>query len=1403
MVKKKNRRIPLFREDQNATAARKNSLLSSKFLNFVETRTLKFADQNRLNSSLISGLFFEGLTQALNEESEELNRLSPSSALNVLKSPLCVCEFRRDGDNHIVQVEAPWFQKDQAKDEFESLTLWSVRDLHQQFRDPTTNDVSDDQLISSLIDRFSLRSSAGGESKESFLFPPDVQALLEPVSSVISRHISELRSTGHFSLKTDRFFRSDVLGWLDGVVSSSNDQLSGARDKEVDGEYEEIGLVELPIVYVGNLVTRPDIIFVCCVSSVDIWFVDETIPDDIGRMPEIFFGLYQAPYFSNVMETSQLHDLEAMLQSSLSSVHGKNLARRRGGALKSAAGEAGDIARKWFGEGVSILLGEQTSDAHLHNESTLDFWSRFVEKLLCLKAEGVLETETFPFDRAFIIADSGASPESVNLDNPKLLIRVLEAALESTAPADRFVQRTSVERLGRDIELEFDVTSKTIVSRTEMMACRDRLGNLAASRITGLSEQSFGRGLSRLTAQLEEQGSIAAKSMGPWTQAADMALEAMLIVRDGDKPAETKAERDQIENENAVRRFFSKEGIMFEYEQRVDLRKDFPLLHAINKHYLDQYAMKLPPVLRDNYREWSQQSAGQSKSKVVLISYEPRLAQKNRRPVKDSSTGVGAQEPYYLDPSENRFTLILIADEDPEKSVPDLKSEREDLRLLVEMVIRQRLRDKYREVDFLEKRVDVVESLVNGLLHKFKSFVVDDDKRDELEAQWEGYRSAVRFDTTSLQLIGPFSSEIGYLDAIWFSDSAIAEPTSNTLQNNSLEKLKRDFQARVSDWATDMQASLGIENIVIPKFEIELNSVPDLRLNLPLVAVRECIDVCLKNAVEAAVMPNAPKPADVKLILQHSFDIVREDWSLDIIIENTTAPISEDVWDKMTADQPKQVGQNSAKPKSTGVGLFACRQLLKNGLGNRADIHFHRPEIDRVQARIQLPGEEGVLTSQNSNESTDELSDVEIQVQSIDVLILEDEEEHRAKTLSEIQSRAPHLNIVVVETLEQFEATIRHSMPELLISDLNVPRSDPNIQGEAVYGLTALESFAERARQDGTYPPIWIASGASSNEARRILTDGGGDEETVLGAGYSVVEQDQASEIITANQAVIIDYKNLGMNDGAKELAKKIADYFAASPTHKPIDNQTMDAQDKARAKYRSIKLGEYEKKYGASSSADAQKLIYADATEHSPISAMRDWFSMPPLKDPASISNRSKSIWSPTWHKSTVLLLPETPEWNSANIRYWLLNNNAVIASQGRGRLASLISKIKRESTGPIATARHDVFNLVSSPPEEFQSLTVRLQNLLAISPDIYAGLDRSMFLESDDEASKREIERSLDAARASFDANATREAFEQVHLKLIAMMDAAPENVPRMQLVVGSLVAAMKVIGVIENDY
>jgi hypothetical protein len=148
-----------------------------------------------------------------------------------------------------------------------------------------------------------------------------------------------------------------------------------------------------PYVAIELLDCLPGTMFVCVVTALDGWFVDERTKDD-RRLPGIALAAYdisESPY--------QLASDRAALQDALCARIGATdsqiMAYRRGQALDRAAGEASSIGRYWFGEGVSKLLETSADAGGLESEDVLSFWSRFVKELLCARIESIRTTESF------------------------------------------------------------------------------------------------------------------------------------------------------------------------------------------------------------------------------------------------------------------------------------------------------------------------------------------------------------------------------------------------------------------------------------------------------------------------------------------------------------------------------------------------------------------------------------------------------------------------------------------------------------------------------------------------------------------------------------------------------------------------------------------------------------------------------------------------------------------------------------------------------------------------------------------------------------------------------------------------------------------------------------------------
>ena len=106
---------------------------------------------------------------------------------------------------------------------------------------------------------------------------------------------------------------------------------------------------------------------------------------------------------------------------------------------------------------------------------------------------------------------------------------------------------------------------------------------------------------------------------------------------------------------------------------------------------------------------------------------------------------------------------------------------------------------------------------------------------------------------------------------------------------------------------------------------------------------------------------NAPQPAKITIEAQARpmHNQAEDKWALEIILENSSGPITPSVWEKLTATTPSRQEKNQQKAKemghSTGVGVFAARHLLRNGLGKNSDIRFQMAGLNLVQARMTIP----------------------------------------------------------------------------------------------------------------------------------------------------------------------------------------------------------------------------------------------------------------------------------------------------------------------------------------------------------------------------------------------------------------------------------------------------------------
>ena len=189
---------------------------------------------------------------------------------------------------------------------------------------------------------------------------------------------------------------------------------------------------------------------------------------------------------------------------------------------------------------------------------------------------------------------------------------------KSQSPIDRFQTRASFERVGRDLNREFAVTLKSIKYKHDFDLVRNNRDHVEMSELVEPDAYVAN----------SERTVITAGKLDRRTQLAEMAIES--IISSGPDIDIVNVEEYREANEAGLRRQFSREGFLYDFVSRSDFDRDFPLLSAINKAYVDRCGKIAGLQPQEIEQFWAQQSTGDIESKVVVLSFEPLLSQENK-----------------------------------------------------------------------------------------------------------------------------------------------------------------------------------------------------------------------------------------------------------------------------------------------------------------------------------------------------------------------------------------------------------------------------------------------------------------------------------------------------------------------------------------------------------------------------------------------------------------------------------------------------------------------------------------------------------------------------------------------------------------------------------------------------
>lgn len=1203
----------------------------------------------------------------------------------------------------------------------------------------------------------------------------------------LTRHLYEVcvrNPTGAAQFEVDGFNRALVRNWRrlleQGAVTIKRRSEVGTREEaplsSVLNCYPYLQFHEFDSEYM----------LMVCVNALNESFIDYKVLYE-HRIPGITLALIDRGDLDD--QEANLRQLTSYCSQLFDRLDTTFVAHRFRIALEASAGEAASISRYWYSKGVVQLLGSDADRGALEDEDVLDFWERFVRDILCARIPGVAKTEIYPFDRVYLMDWTGVSESDVA---PSIRVRVLEAAVKSLNPKDKNQSLISLQRIGRELD-EFDVTDKVIQYRM----------NLECQKVSTFASDSDFVLRSLDKRFFIERSDGAQEEFRPQFQADpakedDKSVELLFrTLLDAMRTEDVGQKIDREGRQQWVWGLLHNMGLAYEYRHGVNLLEDFPAVHAMQ----DAYFRLLQKLVEqegtgaldseDTCAVDSGQGAGRKRlAKVLYVAYDPMLH-------PETIERVGKHDENLI-PRTQRFTMLLVADDDIEKSASELDAEKKDLQLLLEMIIRQRLRDKQRERHAVRKRLNILKETLQQFMHRLHGdHELPQVKRDQIRAIWEGLKPILEHEKRKLEHLVMEPDGAGLLEQL--------QGPSDKGRNDMLAFLK---ERCASICALDPRAQS-------PQVSYLPSVLPRLALRLPFGVVRESFDVMFKNACEAAAAPEAPEPRYVTVQVQarpDASDLAGSTWLVDVIVENSTLPIDQERLAKLNAETPTVVEVNQRKLHSTGIGVATARAQLKDGVGKGADIRYLRNARNRLQSRMTLPA---VLVENEDLEAHLEQSPVVQAMQSTQdhgfLLYVEDTEDIARSNIVFLKNAlAPSgIGLQWCRSFKTAKGLLDQKIPRLVITDMAILQSDANDSADAKYGRMLVSALVSLAKQSGARPPIWIVSGHDLEACKKTITG----IKDFSSAGYTFVNVTDAADLLQEGHVFLLQnikfiHECSAAMAGIEKLTWEVGEHDRLAL----VDTPAVD--DAGRFTAASFGKSAFDKKlqayFGANNGRDVLDEVFVATTSVATREKLSDlllsWFRHPGMRDLEDPEEPPCALFDTTAHKTVVLsvsLEPELAVQVSPAFAHWCLCRNIVLHD---GRLHdSLVAAYWRDHIkdhkGVFSVIRHDLNSFAARFPE-FRANADRLKEVVNTSEG-HILLDSSLDLADPATVSSQELGRFLEAVltqKPSENSSVTRHIRDiSEHLKLYAkpLPQDVRDRVTRLNQALGALQGFLGSVG------
>ena len=1090
------------------------------------------------------------------------------------------------------------------------------------------------------------------------------------------------------------------------------------------------------------------------VSPLDENFVDEKVPDD-HRVSEITLAVY---HVREQLYPGAVDAFLPLLKQAFGRVLFTNFMRMNSQALMASFGKLGTISRHWVtaaAKGIRGILSEEVAKAPF---DAFAFCEGIVKNILCAEIEGVDNMEVYPFNRAYIFREAGvrgiSSDDGKGLEEKPIEMLVLQASILSKNPADRGRYLTGRERAIRGTaDFHCDASKKKIKKEDSLrFFIHGHREGLVLSRNPHLTEDEKREAFSVVHSRAESADKCAYK-IGKPAEVRHSHLSAAMYNLFGPLLASATEKRDEPvhrPNGQGIRivptrvftkefgrarmetlQRYDKEGLYFLYNHGLDLEEEAELLHRLQKAFFsyesDKHKHEKEQFLRENLKERGlpkdaieesieyekEQRAKErleegvsdevrhgdkdrdQQTKVVYVSFSSRLHEENVQ--LQISNGYGkddADSHVTLLGPEYTYTMILVTDQDPEKSLAQLRAERNDLKLYFQMLMRQIWMAKRNEYRYLEKKSRFIGESMGQVMHRARAVIgeqrdafanADVAELDRITKQGRDEMEAVVKDLS--KLVTPSQNPVTPLEVLSAKEVLLRLCNENEQQPDSTDPAQALWNLAESRFP----GKFGRESVVLLP-----SHLPHLELTWCGPVVRDAFIVSFKNACEASLAgtPGSPIHVQVEAIPRDRVDD-RQLWFVEFLVENGGGPIPEEKLDVLNGANPKPLGKNDEKDGSTGIGVWLARSQLRDVIGDGADMVITNVDNGVVQTRIRIPAR-----SVRQEQTTAPVIVSAPQPVAEYVLYVEDTAVHYEPMLKGLERflSKHRIEVLHARSLNGAKALIDRRMPLAVFSDLHILESDESPLNPLMkHGLAFLKALMKRSSETSR-PPIMILTAEREADVRRDLR-------IEADSGYRFVSFDPTAVAELGEQGtvcILSEEKNLTARPFFEDLLEATV---RPSRRQEPVVTDValvqleLDGEDFSSRLAAEIDANAGNRKtllMATGRAADLEELT----------GKLHVWFSHPDVRDLDGRADEDAErypLHDHVYHKRLLLavwLEEDLFSRVSVQLLYWCLSRNVWLTRNSATPMAvaGAWSNIRNEAKGPISVLRHDL-SLWSAP--------------------------------------------------------------------------------------------------------